>query len=737
MFSPTFMQHRLPVVELPGGTSRLHSLVNEFESRVHLFGQDVYQFVCDYSPFSFELTIVLVVFTYTTVRQLILWYQLDIRPRTKGYVYWHASDLIDMDLHESYKPEHHLNSALILYVTQRLWRDVPLTAEEVKNKTFTIHLLSLYSNAEEDGSEDYCSVEDLAFRHNEELMLPVKLPIYPCWTPVHEGGVEICTWVSTMRIKNFYPEVNRYIYLRARKDNTHDASAKADAALRRFVDNAVAFYFGQGYGECGDRSLRMYRVSPKSRHITVTAAPLTLSPTFDTIFFPQREAVRLQLQRFLEMKGRYAIKGFPRKLGFLLYGPRGTGKRSFVRALAYHTKRHIVRIPLAALTKNAQLYDTFHFGNADASSTEDWKMLNSSKVIFLLEDMDSESTVVCARSCTHTARIRRPRGLTARGSHGVNDDLESPQLHSIKLSTRKVNHENGHLDEGKEDVALTTATSCTIVSTPRALDVAKVRAATIGAAAGGVVAARAGVLPLKCGWGGVLAAEDARLDAIDLSSLLNVLDGAVEDPGRIVVMITDHPERLDPALLRPGRLDTHLRFDYIELDALTDLCGLFYGTECLPMKGTPQNGTLTGPAKTLRGELFACTTDATDHDKPPCFPHETAGDSTRLPPGTNAHTVGGSHDDPLLKWQRRNFNNGEAAAKLQEQVIRQLSPTQAEQVRACIAALEKESASLSKAGGDDGYNFLITPAHVHHLCMHANSLENFLHSLCAFIRNGA
>lgn len=47
-------------------------------------------------------------------------------------------------------------------------------------------------------------------------------------------------------------------------------------------------------------------------------------------------------------------------------------------------------------------------------------------------------------------------------------------------------------------------------------------------------------------------------DKLSLSGLLNVLDGVVDSPGRIVIMTTNHPELLDPALIRPGRIDKKL-----------------------------------------------------------------------------------------------------------------------------------------------------------------------------------
>ena len=41
-------------------------------------------------------------------------------------------------------------------------------------------------------------------------------------------------------------------------------------------------------------------------------------------------------------------------------------------------------------------------------------------------------------------------------------------------------------------------------------------------------------------------------NALNLTGLLNVLDGAVDTPGRIIIMTTNYPEVLDPALIRPG-----------------------------------------------------------------------------------------------------------------------------------------------------------------------------------------
>ncbi|ESR36578.1 protein HYPER-SENSITIVITY-RELATED 4 [Citrus sinensis] len=55
-----------------------------------------------------------------------------------------------------------------------------------------------------------------------------------------------------------------------------------------------------------------------------------------------------------------------------------------------------------------------------------------------------------------------------------------------------------------------------------------------------------------------------RRDQITLSGLLNFTDGLWSSCGdeRIIVFKTNHKDRLDPALLRPGRMDVHIHMSY-------------------------------------------------------------------------------------------------------------------------------------------------------------------------------
>ncbi|KAH0858425.1 hypothetical protein HID58_086686 [Brassica napus] len=64
---------------------------------------------------------------------------------------------------------------------------------------------------------------------------------------------------------------------------------------------------------------------------------------------------------------------------------------------------------------------------------------------------------------------------------------------------------------------------------------------------------------------------------VSLSGLLNFVDGlwssCVEE--RIIVFTTNHKEKLDPALLRPGRMDVHILMDYCTPNVFKKLAAMY------------------------------------------------------------------------------------------------------------------------------------------------------------------
>lgn len=98
---------------------------------------------------------------------------------------------------------------------------------------------------------------------------------------------------------------------------------------------------------------------------------------------------------------------------------------------------------------------------------------------------------------------------------------------------------------------------------------------------GGKKGKRGGGMGGLGGFGGFGSFAPLR-DELNLSGLLNVLDGVVDTPGRILIMTTNHPEKLDAALIRPGRIDKKLILGYMRAE---DVCNMLEHYFQLQLKG--------------------------------------------------------------------------------------------------------------------------------------------------------
>jgi chaperone BCS1 len=56
---------------------------------------------------------------------------------------------------------------------------------------------------------------------------------------------------------------------------------------------------------------------------------------------------------------------------------------------------------------------------------------------------------------------------------------------------------------------------------------------------------------------------------LSLSGLLNILDGVASQEGRVLIMTTNHLEKLDKALIRPGRVDMIVEFGLADTEMIT------------------------------------------------------------------------------------------------------------------------------------------------------------------------
>lgn len=73
--------------------------------------------------------------------------------------------------------------------------------------------------------------------------------------------------------------------------------------------------------------------------------------------------------------------------------------------------------------------------------------------------------------------------------------------------------------------------------------------------------------------------EQGYLSGVTFSGLLNALDGVASADERLIFMTTNHPERLDPALIRPGRVDYKQCIDNATESQVKDMFLRFYGED--------------------------------------------------------------------------------------------------------------------------------------------------------------
>ncbi|TVU47010.1 hypothetical protein EJB05_06586, partial [Eragrostis curvula] len=78
--------------------------------------------------------------------------------------------------------------------------------------------------------------------------------------------------------------------------------------------------------------------------------------------------------------------------------------------------------------------------------------------------------------------------------------------------------------------------------------------------------------------------DDEKRSKVTLSGLLNFIDGLWSSCGgeRIIVFTTNHLDKLDPALIRRGRMDMHIEMSYCGFDGFRTLAKNYIGVDAHP-----------------------------------------------------------------------------------------------------------------------------------------------------------
>ncbi len=271
----------------------------------------------------------------------------------------------------------------------------------------------------------------------------------------------------------------------------------------------------------------VYRNAPDMMSFQMTKFFTT--KTIHTIFGPEIETVKKRLDLFVNHPEWYSQKGIPYTFGLLIHGEPGCGKTSLCKAISHMTSRHIINLSLHQYTTKRQLHNLFFEERIQIEKPggmNEFLILPIDKRIYIIEDIDCMTDIVLDRK----------------------EKVEYLQPHSL---------EDYSNNNGLQSVSLDDDDSYTTLQPNEKVVEPKINSA--------------GYEDEKR-----KRMEENLDDKLTLSFLLNLLDGVLETPGRIIIMTTNYPEKLDKALVRPGRVDMNICFKKCTHTTILDMLVHFY-----------------------------------------------------------------------------------------------------------------------------------------------------------------